>query len=341
MALVRKFSAIILIVVAAVAGYFVASARKPMAQNAAAEQGPATCAKPAAQAEMAWIEGGVFTQGATGFYPEEGPPRTLEVKGFWIDKFEVTNAQFSEFVAATGYVTVAEREPDPQHFPGLDPALLTPGSAVFVMPTAADGKLTQWWRFIPGANWREPAGPGGATSAGREHHPVVHIAYEDALAYANWKGRALPTEAQWEYAARGGLEQAVFAWGDEFSPEGKHQANTWQGMFPALNANEDGFPGTAPVGCFPANGYGLHDMIGNVWEWVDDWYYPERDPETATGAPGHDPRQPGVPVKVIKGGSYLCAKNYCRRYRPAARHPQELALGAAHLGFRTVKNPAP
>ena len=204
MALVRKFSAIILIVVAAVAGYFVASAGKPMTQNATAEQGPAACAKPAAQAEMAWIEGGVFTQGATGFYPEEGPPRTLEVKGFWIDKFEVTNAQFSEFVSATGYVTVAEREPDPQHFPGLDPALLTPGSAVFIKPTAADGKLTQWWRFIPGRTGGNRPVLAAPPSRAGNIIPLFTSPMKTPWPTRTGRGAPCRRRRQWEYAARGG-----------------------------------------------------------------------------------------------------------------------------------------
>ena len=290
---------------------------------------------------MVWVEGGAFTRGASGFYPEEAPPGEIEVDGFWIDRFEVTNTRFSEFVEATGYVSIAEREPNPEDFPGIDAELLEPGSVVFIRPSESAGRLTQWWQFVPGANWREPTGPGSSIK-GREHYPVVHVAYEDALAYANWLGHTLPTETQWEYAARGGLDKAIFAWGNEFLLEGKHQANTWQGVFPVMNSNEDGFSGTAPVGCFPANGYGLHDMIGNVWEWVDAWYYPGHGQQVSANgnshAQGYDPRQPGVPVKVIKGGSYLCAENYCRRYRPAARHAQETMLGATHIGFRTVKN---
>ena len=325
--------------VAAVLGYFTAtSGRSVEGDVPRAGQSQAVCMKqPAEHADMVRVEGGSFTRGATEFYPEEGPTGEIRVDGFWIDRFEVTNARFSEFVNATGYVTVAERRPDPEDFPGIEPSLLQPGSVVFIMPTEAAGSLVQWWRFVPGANWREPTGPGSSIK-GREDHPVVHIAYQDALAYANWLGHALPTEAQWEYAARGGLDQAHFAWGDEFLVDGKHQANTWQGVFPVTNANEDNFPGTAPVGCFPANGYDLHDMIGNVWEWVDDWYYPAHKQQVSVDEKGYDPRQPGVPVKVIKGGSYLCAENYCRRYRPAARHPQETTLGAAHIGFRTVKN---
>ena len=321
--------------IAALLGYYISMHGKPAVSDAPRSQ--ANCRKPAEHADMVRIEGGSFTKGAAGFYPEEAPPREMTVDGFWIDRFEVTNARFGEFVDATGYVTVAQRRPDPKDFPGIDPALLQPGSVVFIMPTDSAGKLTQWWRFVPGANWREPTGPGSSID-GREHHPVVHIAYPDALAFAEWMGHELPTEAQWEYAARGGLDKAPFAWGNEYLVDGEHQANTWQGVFPVANAIEDSFPGTAPAGCFTANGYGLYDMIGNVWEWVDDWYYPVNAQQAPAGATGHDPRQPGMPVKVIKGGSYLCAENYCRRYRPAARHPQETTLGAAHIGFRTVNN---
>ncbi len=318
--------------IAAMLGYLVA--RDNESGRRATVMSSADCSTTSEHDGMVWIEGGVYTGGATGFYTEESPLREVQVEGFWIDRFEVTNARFAEFVAATGYVTVAERPLQPADFPGIDPALLQAGSVVFTMPTAADGKLTQWWRFVPGAHWRQPAGPGSSIE-GLEQHPVVHVTHEDAQAFAEWHGHDLPTEAQWEYAARGGLEQAVYAWGDEFLVAGKHQANTWQGMFPLLNEREDGYTGSAPVGCFPANGYGLHDMIGNVWEWVDDWYYPVYG---TLEEGGHDPRQPGLPVKVIKGGSYLCAENYCRRYRPAARHAQEATLGAAHIGFRTVKN---
>ena len=317
---------------AAVLGYFIALDSD--SEMGAASLSQADCKDASEHREMVWLEGGSYTRGATGFYPDEGPPETVRVDGFWIGRFEVTNARFGEFVAETGYVTVAERQPDPKDFPGIDPALLKPGSVVFTMPTQPAGNLTQWWRFVPGANWREPTGPGSSID-GLEHHPVAHIAYEDARAFAEWLGHDLPTETQWEYAARGGLERAVYAWGDEFLVDGQHQANTWQGIFPMVNAVEDHYSASAPVGCFPANGYGLYDMIGNLWEWVDDWYYPAHG---TPGSGGHDPRQPGVPVKVIKGGSYLCAENYCRRYRPAARHAQELTLSAAHIGFRTVKN---
>ena len=322
--------------VAAILGYWIVLDGKPGVSDAPRSQ--AGCSDAGGHAEMVWVEGGSFTRGSADHYPEEGPPGEIEVDGFWIDRFEVTNTRFSEFVDATGYVTSAERQPDPKDFPGIDPALLQPGSVVFIMPTGEAGQLTQWWRFVPGAYWREPAGP-GTTIDGRDEYPVVHVSYQDALAFAEWLGHDLPTEAQWEYAARGGLAKAAFAWGNEYLVGGEHQANTWQGLFPVANSNEDRFQGAAPVGCFPANGYGLYDMIGNVWEWVGDWYYPSHDTQQdSAGEQGYDPRQPGVPVKVIKGGSYLCAENYCRRYRPAARHAQETTLGAAHIGFRTVKN---
>lgn len=322
----------LILAVAAAVGYLIAMDGGPGTGDTPASM--ADCRQAPEYGEMIRIEGGSFTRGATGFYPDEGPPSEVRVGGFWIDRFEVTNARFGEFVAATGYVTVAERQPDPEDFPGGDPALLEPGSVVFTMPTDAAGNLAQWWRFVPGANWREPGGP-GSSIGGLENYPVVHVTYQDAKAFAEWLGHDLPSEAQWEYAARGGLDQAVYAWGDEYLVDGRHQANTWQGVFPVMNSREDLFSGAAPVGCFPANGYGLYDMIGNVWEWVDDWYYPVYGTQ---GSGGHDPRQPGLPVKVIKGGSYLCADNYCRRYRPAARHAQETTLGAAHIGFRTVRN---
>ncbi|MDE0286185.1 MAG: formylglycine-generating enzyme family protein [Gammaproteobacteria bacterium] len=329
----KKYLPIAIILgVAAILGYLVAMDDGSKTGDTSASM--ADCRGAAEHGEMVWIEGDSFTRGATGFYPDEGPPEEIRVGGFWIDRFEVTNARFGEFVDATGYVTVAETQPDPEDFPGIDPALLQPGAVVFTMPTDPAGNLTQWWRFVPGANWREPGGPGSSIE-GLENYPVVHVTYQDAKAFAEWLGHDLPTEVQWEYAARGGLDKAVYAWGDEFLVDGRHQANTWQGVFPVTNAEEDTFPGSAPVGCFPANGYGLYDMIGNVWEWIDDWYYPVYGTQ---GSGGHDPRQPGMPVKVIKGGSYLCADNYCRRYRPAARHAQETTLGAAHIGFRTVRN---
>jgi len=293
-------------------------------------------------ASMAFIVGGVFTMGSVRHRPEERFPHTVRVDGFWIDRYEVTNAQFRQFVDATGYVTLAERGLDPKAHPNVPAELLAPGSTTFVAPTDRQGgRVTQWFQYVVGANWRQPAGPGSST-AGKDNHPVAHVAYEDALAYARWRGRSLPTEAQWEFAARGGRE-GEDDWSSAFDPSGKPIANTWQGLFPVLNTEEDGHAGTAPVGCFPPNSYGLYDMIGNVWEWTSDWYHPGHPRDAAVNPAGPDlttiRASPGQPAsRVIKGGSYLCAHNYCARYRPAARQPQEVDLSAAHIGFRTVLN---
>ncbi|MBV8612157.1 MAG: formylglycine-generating enzyme family protein [Acetobacteraceae bacterium] len=296
---------------------------------------------------MRWIPGGKFRMGADHAYPEEAPARLVTVGGFWMDEHTVTNADFAAFVDATGYRTVAERPPDPAAYPGAQPELLTPGSAVFFMPTGpvrmAD--IHSRWAYVPGADWRHPDGP-GSTLEGRERQPVVHVAFEDAAAYAAWAGKALPTEAEWEFAARGGLDGAVFCWGDEFTPGGRYMANTWQGQFPYQDRGADGFTGRAPVGSFPPNGYGLYDMAGNVWQWTSDWYSDRHppagsaccDPRGGAESLSYDPAQPEIriPRKVIKGGSYLCAPNYCRRYRPAARHPQMIDTGTCHIGFRCV-----
>lgn len=283
-----------------------------------------------------WIRAGTFTLGEFGLYGDEGPAREITVEGFWIDTHEVTNAQFSEFVDATNYVTVAERKPNPNDYPGVPAELLVPGSALFIPPTDVSngGDITQWWQFVPGASWRHPYGPDSAIDD-RKDHPVIHIAHEDALAYAAWKGRDLPSEAEWEFAARGGAATR-YPWGDELSPGQTHMANTWQGSFPLWDAVEDGHSGLSPVGCFSANGYGLYDMIGNVWEWTNTPYFPAHNIPIDTNEQGFDPRQPGLPVRVIKGGSFLCAPNYCLRYRPAARHAQDTGLGTGHIGFRTV-----
>ena len=295
---------------------------------------------------MAFIPGGTFTMGSNRQRPEERYAHLVRVDGFWIDRHEVTNAQFAKFVTATGYRTVAERGRPANS--GLDQPkeLAAPGSVVFIMPTdaAGGGRTTQWFQYVPNANWRHPEGP-KSTIKDRENHPVVHVAHEDALAYAHWLGRRLPTEAQWEYAARGGRD-GEDDWSSAFDPDGKPIANTWQGIFPVINTKEDGHAGTAPVGCFSPNGYGLYDMIGNVWEWTSDWYRPGHSPQLSIEPQGPslvDLRFPPgqFPSKVIKGGSYLCASNFCARYRPAARQPQEVDLGAAHIGFRTVLNVAP
>jgi formylglycine-generating enzyme len=300
---------------------------------------------------MRWISGGTFQMGDDNAYPEEAPAHPVRVSGFWIDEYPVTNADFAAFVTATGYHTVAERPLDSAAYPGADPSLLTPGSAVFFMPTGRVnlGDIRTRWAYVPGACWCHPEGP-GSTIDGRELHPVVQVAFEDVAAYAAWAGKALPTEAEWEFAARGGLEGAMFSWGNEFTPEGRYMANTWQGSFPYRDDGLDGFIGRSPVASFPANGYGLYDMVGNVWEWTIDWYSDHhlqraegpccvsRNPQGAAQALSYDPTQPGVsiPRKVIKGGSYLCAPNYCRRYRPAARHPQAVDSATCHIGFRCI-----
>lgn len=307
---------------------------------------------PPATDTMAWVPPGSFRMGSDSHYPEEAPSRVVAVGGFWMDRTTVTNAQFEEFVSATGYVTVAERPLDPADFPGAPSENLRAGSLVFCM---TDGPvdlrhISQWWIWTPGASWREPDGP-GSTILDRLDHPVVHVAHEDAVAYAAWAGKSLPTEAEWERAARGGDEGREFVWGDEAMPDGRPPANWWQGEFPWQNAVLDGYEGAAPVGSFAPNGYGLYDMAGNVWEWTDDWYAEARDlvqdscpccvptdPRGGLADASYDPAQPQfrVPRKVIKGGSYLCADNYCRRYRPAARRPQMVDTGMSHVGFRCI-----
>lgn len=282
--------------------------------------------------DMVAIPAGRFRMGSDDFYPEERPVRPVAVEAFRIDRFPVTNAHFAEFVAATGYVTVAERPLDPAHYPGADPELLVPGSALFTPPDGPvrlDNHLA-WWTYRPGACWRHPEGPGSDVSD-RPDHPVVHVAHEDAAAYARWRGASLPTEPEWEYAARGGLDGTIFAWGDDFTPDGLHMANTWQGAFPHENRLEDGYARTSPVGSFPANGYGLHDMIGNVWEWTADRFDAAPAAKTCCSPGGG-----GAVRRVIKGGSHLCAPNYCLRYRPAARQPEPEDTSTGHLGFRCV-----
>lgn len=300
---------------------------------------------------MVWIPGGTFRMGSDLHYPEEAPAHRVTVDGFWIDPTPVTNRQFKEFVRATNYVTFAELPPDPANYPGVLPHMLYAGSLVFApparMPDLSD--WSQWWTFLKGADWRHPYGPKSNLN-GLDHHPVVHVAFADALAYAKWAGKELPTEAEWEFAARGGLDGAEYAWGDEFLPGGRHMANTWQGNFPVENRNDDGYARTSPVKAFPENGYGVYDMIGNTWEWTTDWYAArhEADAQKACCVPrnprggredaSHDPCQPEIkiPRKVIKGGSHLCAPNYCRRYRPAARHAEAIDTSTSHLGFRCI-----
>jgi formylglycine-generating enzyme len=278
--------------------------------------------------------------GSSRHYPEEAPVRDVSVVGFWIDPCPVTNGEYAAFVESTGYVTVAERPLDPADFPGAPAENLVPGSLVFTMtPGAVDLRhLNQWWTWTPGASWRHPNGP---DSEGDTDEPVVHVAYEDAEAYATWAGKALPTEAEWEYAARGGLDGASYVWGDEPEPAAERLANYWHGDFPWRP--DDGYGVRLPVGSFPPNGYGLYDVAGNVWDWTADWYLerPSQSPAPACCVPeqAYDPAQPQfrVPRKVVKGGSYLCADDYCLRYRPAARRPQMIDTGMSHIGFRCVR----
>ena len=293
-------------------------------------------------AGMTFIQAGTFTMGSDRQQPEERFTHVARVDGFWIDRHEVTNAQFKQFVDATGYATLAERGLDAKANPAVPKELLAPGSMVFAQPSdVRGGEISQWWQYVSGANWRQPNGPGSSIT-GKENHPVVHVAYEDALAYAHWRGRSLPTEAQWEFAARGGRD-GEDDWSSAFDADGKPIANTWQGVFPVLNTKEDGYAGTAPVGCFKPNGYGLYDMIGNVWELTSDWYRTGHSREAVDNPTG--PQLVSLRIaagqsasRVIKGGSHLCASNYCSRYRPAARQPQETNLSAGHVGFRTVLN---
>jgi formylglycine-generating enzyme len=300
---------------------------------------------------MAWIPGGTFRMGSDHHYPEEAPSHRVTVDSFWIDRAPVTNREFRRFVDATDYVTLAEIPPRAADYPGALPQMLRAGSMVFVAPKhdVSLHDYFSWWQFKFGANWRRPAGKGSWIHA-LPDHPVVHIAYCDAQAYAAWAGKELPTEAEWEFAARGGLDGAEFAWGDEFLQGGRHMANTWQGEFPCENNAADGFERTSPVMTYPPNGFGLYDMIGNVWEWTTDWWSARHEPdapkaccipENPRGGPqaaSYDPCQPDIriPRKVLKGGSYLCAPSYCRRYRPAARHAQPIDTSTSHVGFRCV-----
>jgi formylglycine-generating enzyme required for sulfatase activity len=289
--------------------------------------------------------------GSNDFYVEERPVHRVTVDGFWMDQHPVTNAEFRAFVDATAYRTVAERTPHAADYPGIDPSLLRPGSLVFRKPRrrVPTHDFRTWWAYVPGACWSRPEGPHSDLET-RIDHPVVHVTFEDAAAYARWAGKALPTEAEWEFAARGGLSGATFVWGNEFAPQGRMMANTWQGEFPWENARLDGYEGTSPVRAFPPNGYGLYDMAGNAWEWTCDFFRPrhERDVPTACCMPPVDSSEaddrtgvPAAPIprKVLKGGSHLCAPNYCLRYRPAARQGQAIDTSACHVGFRCVLRP--
>jgi formylglycine-generating enzyme len=300
---------------------------------------------------MLWIPGGSFLMGSNDFYTEERPVHEVMVAAFWMDKHPVTNSEFRQFVEATGHVTVAERPPDPEQYPGTDPAALVPGSLVFQKPpqrvSLRDSKA--WWAYIPGTCWKYPRGPCISVSL-RDDHPVTHVAYEDAAAYAAWAEKSLPSEAEWEFAARGGISQAIFVWGNEFAPGGRIMANTWQGEFPWQNLAAGNCEGTSPVGSFPPNGYGLYDMAGNVWEWTTSFFKPRHQlggltsccmPRTPlVNSPGLSDtiEQPGgrITRRVVKSGSYLCARNYCYRYRPAARQGEAVDTSACHIGFRCI-----
>jgi formylglycine-generating enzyme required for sulfatase activity len=313
------------------------------ADNAPPRLNPSSPPGPAPEG-MVWVPGGEFWMGSDDGPADERPRHKVYVDGFWMDQTEVTNAQFAKFVAATGYKTVAERPPDPKDYPGAKPENLVPGSAVFVTPEGEaplDGPPV-WWKYAPGADWRHPDGPGGSI-ADKDNYPVVHIAWEDAAAYAKWAGKRLPTEAEWEFAARGGLDRKEYVWGNDLNPGGQWMANTWQGAFPKENTAKDGYKGLAPVKSFPPNGYGLYDISGNAWEWCADWYdaeYYRRSPARNPQGPDHSPggrQEPDKPSRVRRGGSFLCADNYCRRYLPSARDENPPDSSASHTGFRCVK----
>ncbi|MDB5946696.1 MAG: Sulphatase-modifying factor protein [Ramlibacter sp.] len=303
---------------------------------------------------MRWIPGGTFLMGSEAFYPEEAPVRRVHVDGFWIDEVPVTNAMFAAFVAATKHRTLAETPLHPRDYPHADAATLRAGSLLFVPPAepVSLANPAHWWTWCVGADWRHPYGP-QSTLAGLEDHPVVHVAWQDAAAYAEWAGKSLPTEAEWELAARGGLEARDYAWGDELEPEGRLLANYWHGEFPWRNSLADGFLRTSPVRTFPPNGFGLHDVIGNVWEWTSDWYLPAsalagngpacgcaaRNPRGGSQDASREPLDPSSRLgrRVLKGGSHLCSPDHCRRYRPAARYPQPIDTTTSHVGFRCVR----
>jgi formylglycine-generating enzyme required for sulfatase activity len=305
---------------------------------------------------MIHLPGGPFRMGSDEHYPEEAPAHRVTVDAFWMDRTPVTNRDFRKFVDATGYVTFAEIRPNAKDYPGALPHMLQAGSLVFTPPQRPVDlrDWSQWWQFKFGANWKRPHGPRSSIS-GLDHHPVVHIAYRDAEAYAAWAGKELPTEAEWEFAARGGLDGAEFAWGGELTPGGRPMANTWQGNFPHQNLATDGYERTSPVTNFPPNGYGLFDMIGNVWEWTTDFYTAKhqadaakaccipKNPRGGQESESYDPREPAIKIarRVIKGGSHLCAPNYCQRYRPAARHAEPIDTSTTHLGFRCVSRSSP
>ena len=312
-------------------------------QTAAPEQAPQDTVAP----KMVWIAGTTFEMGSQDpAFPDAQPVHKVTVDGFWMDEHEVTNAEFAAFVKATGYVTVAERPLNPADFPGVPAENVVPGSGVFT-PTATAVPLDnplQWWRYVPGASWKNPNGP-QTSIKGQPNHPVIHVSYEDAAAYAHWAGKRLPTEAEWEVAAQGGKGRRQYYWGDELKPQGRWMANIYQGSFPDNNTGEDGFLGLAPVKSFPPNAYGLYDIDGNVWEWCSDYYRPDyyaHSPQKNPRGPADsfDPDEPGVIKRVQRGGSFLCSDQYCVRYKPGSRGKGEPSSGSDNLGFRCVKDRA-
>jgi formylglycine-generating enzyme required for sulfatase activity len=278
-------------------------------------------------------------------FNDSKPIHQVDLDGFWIDETPVTNQEYAKFVNATRYITVAEQKPDPAEFPGVAPEKLVPGSLVFTPPKhpVPINDVSKWWSYVPGACWRHPEGPGSSIK-GRENHPVVQVCYTDASAYAKWCGKRLPTEAEFEYAARGGFDQAPYVWGTEFRPNGKFMANTFQGHFPDFNSRSDGYERTSPVKAFPANRFGLYDMAGNVWEWCSDWYKPDyftNSPRRNPRGPedSFDPDEPGVKKKIQKGGSFLCTDQYCSRFMPGGRGKGAIDTGSSHIGFRCALSP--
>jgi len=297
--------------------------------------------------DMVYIKDGTFWMGSDDGLATERPAHQVKLVSFWIDKYPVTNQQFSKFVNQTGYITYAERNPDPKDFPDVPPDKLVAGSAVFQAPKQKVDmrNYLNWWVYKPGANWKHPEGP-NSDLKGRENHPVVHVTYYDAEAYCRWAEKEIPTEAQFEFAARGGLDRKKYVWGDQPQQDSKPLANIWQGEFPYKNKMSDGYAGTSPVGSFPPNGYGLYDMAGNVWEWTQDWFHPDYyknspkdNPTGVRQSESFDPDEPGIAKKIVKGGSFLCADNYCTGYRPSARMATDPLSSFSHTGFRCVMAP--
>jgi len=335
---------LMVVVTLAVAGY---AARRPTAVVPGTRaEGPPAGPTPGG---MVWVPGGTFWMGGNDASTDDaGPAHRVTLRGYWVDRTEVTNREFAEFVAATGHLTSAERPPQSQDYPGVPAGKLVAGSAVFAPPAGPVDRddWLSWWEYVPGASWRRPGGP-STTIDGRDDEPVVHVSWDDARAFAAWAGKRLPSEAEWEYAARGGLDRKPFAWGDSVEPEGRPRMNHWQGEFPTLDGGGDGFRGLAPVGSFPPNGYGLLDTSGNAWEWCEDWYRPGYEAGDAGGGAVIDPKGPasgvegGPPERVQRGGSYLCSPDYCRRYTNGARGKATPDSTAGHVGFRCVRSPRP